>query len=63
MKLHVDREDEQASANQLLRDDPKFAAQKIAFFQYLTVAVFLFLISGFWDLQIRNPGVYQERAL
>jgi len=63
VKLHVDREDEQASANQLLRDDPKFAAQKIAFFQYVTVAVFLFLITGFWDLQIRNPGVYQERAL
>jgi penicillin-binding protein 2 len=63
VKLHVDREDEQASANELLRDDPKFAAQKIAFFQYVTVAVFLFLITGFWDLQIRNPGVYQERAL
>ncbi len=63
MKFHVDREDEQDSANQLLRDDPKFAAQKIAFFQYVTVAVFLFLITGFWDLQIRNPEVYQERAL
>ena len=62
MKLHVDRED-QTSANQLLRDDPKHAAQKIAFFQYITVAVFLFLITGFWDLQIRNPEVYQERAL
>src|SRR5579862_8828567 len=61
MKLPVDRD--QDSANQLLRDDPKFAAQKIAFFQYITVAVFLFLITGFWDLQIRNPEVYQERAL
>jgi penicillin-binding protein 2 len=63
VKLHLGREDGQASANQLLRDDAKFAAQKIAFFQYLTVAVFLFLITGFWDLQIRNPEVYQERAL
>jgi penicillin-binding protein 2 len=63
VKLHFGREDGQASANQLLRDDAKFAAQKIAFFQYLTVAVFLFLITGFWDLQIRNPEVYQERAL
>jgi penicillin-binding protein 2 len=63
VKLHLAREDEQASANQLLRDDPKFAAQKIAFFQYVAVAVFLFLITGFWDLQIRNPEVYQERAL
>ncbi len=63
MKLHLGREDGPASANQLLRDDAKFAAPKIAFFQYLTVAVFLFLITGFWDLQIRNPEVYQERAL
>jgi penicillin-binding protein 2 len=62
VKLHLGRK-EQASANQLLRDDAKFAAPKIAFFQYLTVAVFLFLITGFWDLQIRNPEVYQERAL
>ncbi len=63
MKLPFGREDDQAPANSLLRDDPKFAAPKIAFFQYLTVAVFLFLITGFWDLQIRNPEVYQERAL
>jgi penicillin-binding protein 2 len=63
VKLHLGREDGPASANQLLRDDAKFAAPKIAFFQYLTVAVFLFLITGFWDLQIRNPEVYQERAL
>jgi penicillin-binding protein 2 len=63
VKLHLGREDQQSSANQLLRDDAKFAAPKIAFFQYLTVAVFLFLITGFWDLQIRNPEVYQERAL
>ena len=63
MKLHVGREDDQSSANTLLRDDTKFASQKIAFFQYTTIAVFLFLITGFWDLQIRNPEVYQERAL
>jgi penicillin-binding protein 2 len=62
VKLHLGREDGQG-ANQLLRDDPKVAAPKIAFFQYVTVAVFLFLITGFWDLQIRNPEVYQERAL
>lgn len=44
------------------RDDPKFAAGRIAFFQYLTVAVFLFLLSGFWELQIGNPDYYSERA-
>jgi len=45
-----------------LRDDRKFAAGKIAFLQYLTVAVFLFLLAGFWDLQVRNPEHYSERA-
>jgi penicillin-binding protein 2 len=44
------------------RDDPKFATGKIAFFQYAAVAVFLFLISGFWDLQVQNPEFYNERA-
>ncbi len=63
MKLWASREDEQLSANGLLRDDSKFAAGKIAFFQYVAVAVFLFLLTGFWDLQVRNPAVYQERAM
>jgi penicillin-binding protein 2 len=44
------------------QDDPKFAAGRIAFFQYLTVAVFVFLVSGFWELQIGNPDYYSERA-
>lgn len=46
----------------LFRDDTKFAAGKIAFFQYLAVAVFLFLISGFWELQVQEPEFYHERA-
>lgn len=45
-----------------LHDDTRFAAGKIAFFQYLGVAVFLFLISGFWKLQVQNPEFYDERA-
>jgi len=60
VKLWGAREEDQI-ANGLLRDDSKFAAGKIAFFQY--VAVFLFLLTGFWDLQVRNPAVYQERAM
>ena len=62
MKLWGAREEDQI-ANGLLRDDSKFAAGKIAFFQYVAVAVFLFLLTGFWDLQVRNPAVYQERAM
>ncbi|MGI8744514.1 MAG: penicillin-binding protein 2 [Bryobacteraceae bacterium] len=62
MNLQTDQEEEQLSAQGLQRDDPKFATGKIAFFQYLTVAVFLFLVSGFWELQIRNHELYHERA-
>ena len=62
MTVRPSREDDQSAAS-LLRDDSKFAAGKIAFFQYLTVGIFLFLITGFWELQVRNPTWYQERAL
>ncbi|HYL37563.1 MAG TPA: penicillin-binding protein 2 [Bryobacteraceae bacterium] len=63
MKLRAGREHRQIAASELLRDDSKFASGKIAFFQYLMVAIFLFLITGFWDLQVRNPEMYQERAM
>jgi len=63
VKLHADREEQGLPAKGLLRDDTKFASGKIAFFQYAAVGVFLFLITGFWDLQVRNPQVYQERAM
>ena len=62
LDLEREEEQEQLSPNRLLREDVKFASGKIAFFQYFAVAVFLFLISGFWDLQVRNPGRYQEQA-
>ncbi len=44
------------------REDTRFASAKIALFQYLTVGVFVFLLSGFWELQVRNPELYSERA-
>jgi penicillin-binding protein 2 len=45
-----------------LRDDVARAATKVAFFQYIAVGVFLFLISGFWRLQIESPEIYSEQA-
>ena len=45
-----------------VRDDTRFAAGKIAVFQYATVLIFLFLISGFWRLQVQNPQFYDECA-
>jgi penicillin-binding protein 2 len=45
-----------------LRDDPSFASAKMAAFQYIAVAIFLFLVTGFWELQIKSPEIYNERA-
>ena len=45
---------EHVSSSKLFRDDTKFALGRIAVFQYVAVAVFLFLIAGFWVLQIRD---------
>jgi len=52
----------QISDKPRLRDDSRFASGKIAIFQYVTVGIFLFLISGFWKLQVQNPQFYDERA-
>jgi penicillin-binding protein 2 len=63
VKDQLEREEqEKLAGSRVLREDVKFAAGKIAFFQYLSVAVFVFLISGFWDLQVRNPTRYLEQA-
>lgn len=44
------------------QDDPKKFSGKIAIFQYLTVAVFIFLISGFWKLQVQSSDIYSQAA-
>ena len=46
----------------VLHDDTNFASSKIAFFQYTSVAVFMFLIAGFWKLQVQNNELYMEAA-
>lgn len=56
------RERDDSPGGLLRRDDTKFAAGRIVFFQYFTLAVFFYLISGFWDIQVRNPEFYSERA-
>ncbi|HPT27884.1 MAG TPA: penicillin-binding protein 2, partial [Bryobacteraceae bacterium] len=47
----------------LFRDETKFAAGKIAAFQWVVVLAFLFLLSGYWDLQVRNEEIYNAKAL
>jgi len=49
-------------SSRLLRDDTRFALGRIAVFQYIAVAVFLFLIGGFWILQVRDHDVNTELA-
>jgi penicillin-binding protein 2 len=45
-----------------LRDESKYAQGKIAFLQYLSVGVFLFIVGGYWNLQIRNEELYSLKA-
>ncbi|MCU1259667.1 MAG: peptidoglycan glycosyltransferase [Bryobacterales bacterium] len=51
-----------AAAQQILRDDPKFASAKMAVFQYVTVGIFFVLIWSFWQLQVQQQEVYSEQA-
>src|SRR5437660_7129646 len=48
--------------SRLLQDDARFALGRIAVFQYLAVGMFLFLISGFWILQVRDHEANSELA-
>lgn len=54
--------EKELAARRRYEDDVTRAGGQIAFFQYVTVGVFLFLISGFWRLQIESPEVYSQQA-
>lgn len=60
--LHPEHGRPQQPANRLLRDETRFALGRIAVFQYAAVGVFLFLIGGFWILQVRDHEVNSELA-
>ncbi len=48
--------------SRIFKDDTRFALGRIAVFQYMTVVVFLLLISGFWILQVRDHEANSELA-
>ena len=50
------------NSSRLLHDDTRFAQSRIAVFQYVAVAIFLFLICGFWILQVREHEANSELA-
>lgn len=62
MSVLESRDDREQISEELLRDDTKRALSKIAFIQYAAVGAFIFLIAGFWQLQVQNPAVYSEAA-
>lgn len=58
-----ERQPDSSITKPLFMDETKFAAGKIAAFQWLVVAAFLFLLVGYWDLQVRNEEIYNAKAL
>src|SRR5271169_4301262 len=44
------------------QDDTRFALGRIAVFQYTALAVFLFLLTGFWLLQVRDAESNSQLA-
>src|SRR6202166_3209958 len=50
------------SSPRLAGDDTRFPLARITVFQYVTVAVFLFLLGGFWLLQVRDHEANSELA-
>lgn len=62
MNLFPSRRRDHLTDRPLMPDDTKGLAAKITIFQYVALAVFLFILSGFWDLQVLKEGVYAEAA-
>src|SRR6266853_958915 len=54
--------DHPPAAQRFADDDTRFGLGRIAAFQYVTVGIFLFLLSGFWVLQVREGETKSELA-
>ena len=50
------------SSHRLSGDDTRFPLGRITVFQYIMVGVFLFLLGGFWLLQVRDHDANSELA-
>jgi penicillin-binding protein 2 len=54
--------DKEEQIRAVLRDDTTFASARITIFQYVAVAIFLYLIASFWGLQVQGGEYYSELA-
>ena len=59
---HRQRDHRPDAAKRLSQDDTRFALGRIAAFQYVTVAIFVFLLTGFWILQVRDGETNSQLA-
>jgi penicillin-binding protein 2 len=50
------------ATRRLSHDDTRFALSRIAVFQYIALGVFLFLVSAFWLLQVRDAEANSQLA-
>lgn len=62
MNLFPARRPDHLTERPLLTDDTKPLVAKISIFQYVALIVFLFLLAGFWDLQVLKENLYFEAA-
>ena len=60
--LPTEREHEHVPPPPPPRDDAIFASRKITYFRYAIAAIFIFLLTAFWELQVSNPEFYTQRA-
>ncbi|MBL8231342.1 MAG: penicillin-binding protein 2 [Bryobacterales bacterium] len=60
--IPVTPEEEKIDGERVLKEDTKFAAGRVASTQYIIFAVFLFLLAGFWDLQVSQQEYYEDAA-
>ncbi|MEZ5352532.1 MAG: hypothetical protein R2762_07830 [Bryobacteraceae bacterium] len=54
--------DKEQQVRAVLRDDTTFASTRITFFQYVAVAVALYLIAAFWVIQVQQGDYYADLA-
>ena len=58
-----DHQDSAYSMPPIHKEEASLPSIKIVVFQYVMVAAFVFLVSGYWTLQIQNEQIYNEKAV
>jgi penicillin-binding protein 2 len=56
------QQQQEYAPRRLAQDDTRFALERITVFQYTALAIFLFLITGFWMLQVRDAESNSQLA-